>query len=201
MTKCSVDLSCNSKLLLKVLTCLWNQYVKGHIQFTQLYQAEPSADGYVDMLQELEAIFASVKNNFALRKLDLCPGQNSTYVELIVSDVYGDVVYYNTDAPVTFDSNSNTFANAATADIVPFSLGTNKPVQRLNVDECLENAYQINPEYLTDGSGNYYSATSATIVGRTGCAGVANTGFIELTLIVDNTCFPVPSCVKGNCCV
>ena len=202
MTKCSVNLSCNSKLLLKVLTCLWNQYIKGHTQYTQIYQAAPSEEAYLLMETELNARFSTIQSSHILEKLNICTTQNPTYVELIVGSAYGNVVYYNSgDAPVVFDVSGNTFENASTASIVPFNIGTHKPVQKLNIDECLENSYQINPEYLYNAdSQNYYSATAATIVGRTGCSGVANTGFISLSIFVDNLCFPVSSCVKESCC-
>jgi hypothetical protein len=199
MTKCSVDLSCNSKLLLKVLTCLWSQYVKGHIQYTQIYQAAPSEDGYALMLAELDARFDAIISSYVLEKLNVCTTQASTYVQLIVSDAYGNVVYFNNNAPITFEPGNNTFANAASNEIAPFNVGCGKPAQRLNNDECLETSYQVNPVYLEDGSGNI-SATAATIVARTGCSGIANTGFIALNVIVDNTCFPVSSCVKESCC-
>jgi hypothetical protein len=200
MTKCSVDLSCNSKLLLKVLTCLWSQYVKGHIQYTQIYQAAPSEEGYDLMLAELNARFDAIVSSYVLEKLNVCNTQEPSYVELVVSDAYGNVVYYNSDVPEPINDNDNSFQNAASNSIASFNLGTTKPVQRLNNDECLENAYQVNPVYLADGSGNYSSATAASVVVRTGCAGIANDGFIRLSVIVDNACFPVPSCVKEACC-
>lgn len=201
MTKCSVDLSCNSRLLLKVLTCLWDKFIRDQTQYTQIYQAQPTNEGYLEMAEELGFRFGAVTSSFAVNKLSICIPQTSTYFELIVSDAYGNTVYYQTDAPVVFEHNENTFANAASDNITPeLNNGDFKPVQKLNVDECVEIVYQIAPVYLEgESEGSYVSATKATITARTGCAGIANTGFITLSVIVDNNCYQVPSCVRESC--
>ena len=205
MTKCSVELSCNSKILLKVLTCLWNQYVLGHIQFTQVYQASPNADAYTFMEAELNALVSAMQANYSLTKLNVNAIQTESYVQLFVSDALGNIVYFNTSAD-SIIVGTNTYENAAQGTVISngfLNAGTLKTVQKLNIDDSLENAYQIAPVYLdaSDISGNpiYISATSASVVGRTGCAGCANTGFVSLSLIVDINAFQIPACISKTC--
>lgn len=205
MTKFSIELHDNSKMLLKVLTCVWRLYLIDNIKYTQKYQANPietiENPNYTKMLEELDANFLVITASYILQKLNICKMQSPTYIELIVSDAYGNIVYFKTNAPVTFETSNNTFNNAATNSIAHFNLATTKPVQRLNRDECLENTYQINPIYLKDNEldNKFLSNTIASIVARTGCAGIANTGFIRLSIIADSNCFPVPLCMKEAC--
>jgi hypothetical protein len=198
MTKCSTEISHNLKTLLKILTCLWNQYVVNNIPYTQTYQANPNEFNYNNMIVELDSIYSLISNNQILNNLkNHCEEDVEKFVftSLVVSNANGDVQYMNSN---DCSGNQNSWVNAVTNNIAS-KISGDKYIVRLNNDECLKTSYQISP-FVLNCDGNFTPATKAIISSRSGCAGIANTGFVSLALYVNPECYPVPSCIKSFCC-
>jgi hypothetical protein len=195
---CSAPVGKNQKLLLKVLNCLWNQYVSKRTVSTREFFANPNLDDvvipnkYTSMRDELFAIVGLLNNLEAVKKLN-------------VSDVpaYARLLAIGADGAVAVDTSKpfldNTYANYI-AGTINSNYATRKPIQELNVDECKVNSYQLKPAKATPtrGQPGNFWITEARVAERTGCAGVANTGFVAFSLEVNIDAFPFNVCADTS---
>lgn len=199
---CNAEIGKEQKLLLKVLNCLWVQYVSNRTGATKAYFKSPSQQGYDKMSNELSAIVNLLNNNNAVRTLDTTGGQVANAV--ILSAYANGAVAYDS----AFDSEFNDYAKSGNID--RYNIGTQKPIQMLNLDECLSQSFQVRPYNNVPNSGDLNDdqliiqpnwVTQAVVFERTGCAGVSNTGFVGLALEVDITAFPFNVCdnLSVNC--
>lgn len=201
MTKnCTPKIPKNQVLLLKILKCLWNQYLVAQTPATVAFFASPNGDdssppsgAYYNMVNELTPIAQIINNLVNLDSSCLkLPGVATLPTALIWAANANGVIAYNSTA----DNNTyGDFNNSAiTLEQGLLNVGVLRPVQILNIDDCASEAYQVTPVY--NGS---TAVTSATVVGRTGCAGVTNTGFIALQVNVDINYFSFETCGSKSC--
>jgi len=195
MTKnCTAKIPKNQVLLLKILKCLWNQYIVAQTPATTIFFASPSENNYVNMNTELSGLSQIINNLITLDNSCLnLPGNATTPSATIWTANANGVIAYSSDA------SNNSIANfqdgSLTLEQALSNVGVLRPVQILNIDTCATEAFQVSPVF----SGSAF-VTTATVVGRTGCAGVTNTGFIALELSVDITYFCFETC-SGKSCV
>jgi hypothetical protein len=206
MQKNSAPINKRQKLLLKVLTCLFNQYVSKQTGVTRAFFANPnSEDTYNKMFLELKSLAAYLNVNEALNKLstkaDPDKGINEfiPYVRFVATDAMG-VVAVDTSKDVLVNTYSN-YLDGVISD----NHGTRKPWQILNTNESLQRAYQVKPsknhdpaKKQCDGSFVPTFVTEGRIIERTGCNGVSNTGFLAMSIEVDINLFPFDTC--SNSC-
>jgi len=193
---CSVPIPCEQKRLLKVLTCLYENYVLNQTPSTNAYVANPTSTGYDSMKQELDAINTLINNYLNTNKVFVDISGNNVAELDLWSAVAQGMVHYNSAA------ENNTFANAIDNEItvngVISNVGVLKTVQKLNLDECAEKAYQVTP--VTNGSEiSTVNVTQASLVERVGCTGVSNLGFLGMTLQVPIASAPFNNCYVANC--
>lgn len=215
MSTCSAPVKKQQKLLLKVLNCLWNQYVSNRTGYTKAFFASPSVDKYNLMKNELYTIASAINANTALMSLSIVDGKEA-FANITSVFPNGSIAYnYANDVNVNSPSISlNTFDNAQLGTIfnnpVNFkpNMSGSKNIQNLNTDECLPQAFQIipalsqNPVYaptMTNGGPITYITqptwiTQASVTERTGCSGVSNTGFISFSIEVDLEYYQFNSC-------
>ena len=191
--KCCAPLEKSQKLLLKILTCLWNQYVSNRTGSTKAFFASPTQILYDLMSSELTAIGTLLNANDAIVALNtLVPvGNAQTYVNIVSA-------YANANIAYLYSSTTNSFTTSTG------TIGMSKPIQILNTDDCIPQAYQVCPAIslnvstATGATSPSNSAntwvTVATVAERTGCPGVSNTGFIGLSIEVDLATFAFNSC-------
>jgi len=187
MKNCSAPIGKSQKLLLKVLSCLWKQFVVCRIPNTKIYFANPTSGNYANMKTELDAIEALIAISALLQTLNV-PNTDDAVSQIIAANALGQVAYGYTAA-------QNTYSNAIANTIQPINIGTDKTVQNLNVNECIETAVQVRPIFVSE-----VINTQAVITGRTGCPGVSNTGFVMLGINVDITAFPFNTCQCADPC-
>lgn len=179
---CSAKISKQQKLLLKVLNCLWVQYVSQRTGATKAFFKSPSQEGYDAMAEELGHISGLLNSNDAVKKLDTNDVKASAEV----------ISFYATGQCAYDSSELDVFNNyEASLNRVRINGGVQKPLQNLNTNECIEQSYQIRPYYVSNNS-NW--VTQAIVVERTGCSGVSNTGFVGLALDVDINYYPFNVC-------
>lgn len=174
--------SCQKKLL-KVVSCVWKNQIVERTPNTDTYFANPTSENFTAMQTELNSISSLIQNLPEIKALDANP-----VVNIIASNAQG-VIAFNQALPAA----ANTFANAAAG-----SNGSNaneKNVQRLNVDECLETAYQVRPAFDDEQT----AVTEAVVSQRTGCNGVSNTGFLTLSVQVSIEDYPFETCSNAIC--
>lgn len=207
----------NQVLLLKILKCLWNQYLVNQTPATTLFFASPSQANYNIMLTELDALAAVINNLVNLSSSALVlPGLTATapLANIWSSNANGVIAFYSAlengvpADPVVPDTNDfrNFVDGSLTLNQGVMNTGSLRAVQKLNNDDSATEAYQVTPQLSTDAdlAAENTFVTAATVVGRTGCPGVTNTGFVALQLEVDlptfafETCGP-QSCVEVNC--
>jgi len=195
--KCCVPVPDEQKKILKVLTCLYENYVAGKTTSTSAYFANPDGDLYDLMKTELDAMVA-LMNNYLTTNSTILPADS--VVNIWTATAEGKVAYNSSET-------NNTFANAvglgpASPPItnIKFNniytvISNLKTVQKLNLDDCVNRTYQVVP--VTNYGTDYSNVTQASLVERVGCPGVSNLGFISIyiqTPIADapfNTCFTV----------
>ena len=189
---CSVPVPCEQKRLLKVLTCLYENYVLNQTPSTDAYFANPTSAGYDAMDEELTAINTLINNYLNTNKVFVdISGNNVAQVDLWSAVAQG-MVHFNTAADNnTFDNAIN---NAINVNGVISNVGVLKTVQKLNHDECAEKAYQVTP--VTNETSN---VTQASLVERVGCPGVSNLGFLGMTLQVPIANAPFNNCYIAQC--
>lgn len=200
-TKCSVPVPCEQKDILKVLTCLYEQYVLNQTPSTDAYFTNPTSNGYTFMVEELDAITILINNYLQTNKILVnAEGNNIARVDLWSAVAQG-MIAYNSDGV-----SANTFTNAIDNNIAVNNVITNvgvlKTVQKLNSDECAEKAYQITPvtNRLPSVSDPVYANnTQASLVERIGCAGISNLGFLGMTLQVPIANAPFNNCYTTKC--
>ena len=195
MKNCCVPVPTEQKRLLKVLTCLYENYVLNQTPSTDAYFANPTSVGYTAMKQELDAINTLINNYLTTNKVFVdISGNNVAEVDLWSAVAQG-MVHYNSDVGA-----SNTFTNAINNQIsvngVISNVGVLKTVQKLNLDECADKAYQVTP--VTNGTSSV-NDTQASLVERVGCPGVSNLGFLGMTLQVPIAGAPFNNCYVAQC--
>ena len=207
----SAPIEKSQKLLLKVLNCLWNQYVSNRTVFTKAYLASPSFPRFKLMVKELVAIGDLLNSNpaiSALQKLVTNEDGTEPYVNLFAAHADGSVAFaYNIiQALPTTDSEWEDLYQQSLQSVFNSSnnIGGNKTIVNLNTDECVSQVIQVKPELSLNP--NYAPdfttipvvlptwVTSASIVERSGCPGVSNTGFVDLVIEVDIKTFSFNSC-------
>ena len=190
---CCVPVPTEQKRLLKVLTCLYENYVLNQTPSTDAYFANPTSDGYDAMEEELNAINTLINNYLNTNKVFVdISGNNVAQVDLWSAVAQG-MVHFNTAA------GNNSFVEANLNEInvnnVISNVGVLKTVQKLNLDECAEKAYQVTP---VTGSSSF-NVTQASLVERVGCPGVSNLGFLGMTLQVPIAGAPFNNCYIAQC--
>ena len=187
MKNCNAPIETSQKTLLKVLKCLWKQNIVCRTFATKQYFANPNETNYYLMVNELNAIGAVINNSQVFTVLD-CSG-NPLTASIVTANAVGEIAYNYSDP------SGNTWENVVNNKVATWNLGTTKPVQNLNMDECLKSAYQVKPMLF-----NGVAVTQAVVTERTGCTGVANTGFLELSINGDINCFKFNACHCENTC-
>lgn len=192
MKNCAAPISKGQKLLLKVLTCLWNQFLKCNTHATTAYLRNPndvSGNPKEDaMKKELNAYSDIINNHEAL--LRLSTPTFKAYAYIVAANAQGDFAYNTAPTPYVGDQH----------------IAHRKQFIKLNVDECLEEAYQVSPvlyvgDDQTNGPQNDKTyVTEAMIVTRAGCQGVSNIGFVAFAIQVDIDAFPFKTCPCGTKC-
>lgn len=197
MKNCTVPVPCEQKKILKVLTCLYENYIQNQTPATDTYFTNPTAAGYDAMSTELNAINTIINLYLETNKIFVdVSGANVARVDLWDAVAQG-MVHYNS----ALDS-SNTFpeaiANVITVNGVISNVGVLKTVQKLNHDECVDKAYQVTPVTSIIGE-DFVNFTQASLVERIGCPGVSNLGFLGMTLQVPIANAPFNNCYVANC--
>lgn len=195
MKNCCVSVPAEQKKILKVLTCLYENYVHNKTPSTDAYFTNPTEAGYNDMNSELNAIntiinlYLETNGNF----VDVS-GNNIARVDLWDAVSQG-MVHYNSALDVSGNTFANAIANEINVNDVISNVGVLKTVQKLNTDDCAEKAYQVTPVTSTENI-NY---TQASLVERIGCPGVSNLGFLGMTLQVPIADAPFNNCYVPRC--
>jgi len=193
MKNCCVPVPAEQKKLLKVLTCLYENYIQNQTPATDAYFANPTAAGYADMQTELDSINTIINIYIDTNKIFVDGSGNNVAQVNLWDAVAQGVVHYNSAL-----AGANTFTNAITNQIningVISNVGVLKTVQKLNLDDCADKAYQVTP--VTDGADNF---TQASLVERVGCPGTSNLGFIGITLQVPIADAPFNNCYVAKC--
>lgn len=172
----------DQKKLLKIVTCMYKQYVACKIPNTKTFLANPGATGaQASAIAELDALSDLLATYPVLNTINP-DGVDPATVRLIVTYADGKVFY---------DSSA-----ASNPPVSPDNYSTRKPVQLLNTDCELVNAYQVKP--AARGAGGVW-VTEARIAARTGGNGVSNTGFVLLSINADIATYPFQECQCDQC--
>jgi len=123
-------------------------------------------------------------------------GNNVAQVNLWDAVAQG-MVHYNSSSSV--NSFGSAINNTIPVNGVIFNVGVLKTVQKLNLDDCADKAYQVTPVTNGGGSANPTYVTEASLVERVGCTGVSNLGFLGITLQVPIADAPFNNCYVANC--
>lgn len=201
MKNCCVPVPTEQKRLLKVLTCLYENYVLNQTPSTDAYFANPTQDGYDAMKEELDAINVLINNYLNTNKVFVdASGNNVANVDLWSAVAQG-MVHYNSVSGPFANTFTNAIANQIKVNTVISNVGVLKTVQKLNLDECADKAYQVTP--VTNGTGTganpFVNVTQASLVERVGCPGVSNLGFLGMTLQVPIAGAPFNNCYVAQC--
>lgn len=189
---CCVPVPTQQKRLLKVLTCLYENYVLNQTPSTDAYLANPTFEGYSAMTVELNAINTLINNYLETNKVFVdISGNNIAHVDIWSAVAQGMVTYNSAVDNNTFE---NAVENLITVNDVITNVGVLKTVQKLNFDECTEKAYQVTP--VINDEENF---TQASLVERVGCPGVSNLGFLGITLQVPIANAPFNNCYVAQC--
>lgn len=195
MKNCCAPVPCEQKKLLKLITCLYENYVLNQTPSTDAYFLNPTSNGYDSMIEELNAISTLVNNYLNTEKIFVnSDNENIASFGLWSANALSLVAYDS------YDVSGNTFINAVNGDINMDGninhVGILKPVQKLNLDDCITKAYQVVPLTLDNGTN---VKTQASLVERVGCCGVSNLGFLGLTLSLPIANAPFNSCSVPIC--
>lgn len=205
MTKnCSAPVGKQQKLLLKVLNCLWVQYVSQRTPGVKIFCANPGPVTYANAVQEVIAISVVMNLSEGVTSLNAPLPGSPAFTSIVVANALGVVAIDSSFGPLVSPASFNSYPSylLRIASGMP-NIGTRKTIQNLNVDDCLQQAVQIRPAVSVRTGGAGLWVTEATIVERTGCPGVSNTGFIGLSLEVDIDAFPFETCPNPslNCSI
>jgi len=196
MPNCSAPIAKTQKKLLRVLNCLFQQYILCQTPSTKAFFAAPSVSTYASMSAELGGLAQVINATALLAKLSTTAV--TAKARILVCNAEGTVAY---DSALT--SADNTYPKYTLGTVNSSNFGTRKGIQQLNVDECAVNVYQVKPTFshfsLTDSSSNKLVVTGAAVTERTGCPGVSNTGFLRLSIEVDITAYPFNACQCNDC--
>ncbi len=185
MSNCSAPITKNQKKLLKILTCLFNQYVFCHTPATKTFMADPSDTSLIpNMAIELNGIIGSINASQYFKSLFT-----------VNVPAFARIIVYNADGVLVFDSAQGQ------GPLSTFNFGVLKGTQILNTDECQNVAYQIKPSTYSNQASSLYGqvVTEASAYERIGCAGVSNTGFLRLSIEVDIETYPFNPCQCTQC--
>jgi hypothetical protein len=202
MKNCSTPVSCHQKKLLKVLTCLYENYIYNNTPSTDAYYLNPTLEGYALMKIELDALNSLINNYLETNKIIVDAETkeiNIAKVHLWSSVAQGMVHYNNLNLSNNF---GNAINNTISINSVINNVGILKTVQKLNIDECINKTYQVTPVTISeveDDNTTYYNYTQASIVERVGCAGVSNLGFLGLSLQVPIDEAHFKNCYTSTC--
>lgn len=200
MKNCCVPVPPEQKKILKVLTCLYENYIQNQTPATDAYFANPTAAGYTDMKTELDAINTIINLYLETNKIFVdVDGNNVAQVNLWDAVAQGMVHYNSALTDIGVNNFTNAIGNLINVNNVIFNVGVLKTVQKLNLDECVDKAYQVTPVTNDDGEGLYENVTQASLVERVGCPGVSNLGFLGITLQVPIADAPFNNCYVANC--
>lgn len=194
MKKYKDSLPREQKKFLKILCCLYENYIENKTPSTDYYFTNPTSDTYNLMLSELESITALINNYIVTNQIFVDSSGNNIAEASIWSSVAQGMIAYNSD------SSNNTFTNAVNNLIavnnVIFNVGSLKTVQKLNTNDCIKKSYQVTPVSV-DSTTN---VTQASIVARIGCSYVSNIGFIGFAIKVPIDAAPFNNCNIVCCC-
>lgn len=204
MKNCCVPVPTEQKKLLKVITCLYENYILNNTPSTDAYFANPTSVGYTAMYTELNALNDLINNYLQTNKYFVDASGNNVAVVNLWSAAAEGMVQYSAEAQTNTNSFVNAIANTITVNGVINNVGVLKPVQKLNMDECAEKTYQVTPVVNVASEGNppvdtYTNVTQASLVERVGCAGVSNLGFLAVTLQVPIAHAPFNTCYLAKC--
>jgi hypothetical protein len=202
MTKtCTPKIPKNQILLLKITKCLWNQYIASQTPATNIFFASPSSENYDNMNTELTSLATIINNlvNLDTSALVLPGTATAPLANIWSSNANGVIAYYSVN------ESGNEFSNFVVGSLVlnqgVMNTGNLRPVQVLNNNESASEAYSVTPMLSSNtilAAANTF-VTASTVVGRTGCPGVTNTGFVALQLEVDLTYFAFETCGSTLC--
>lgn len=199
---CSISVPCEQKKLLKVLTCLYEQYVLNQTPSTDAYFANPTQLGYNAMIQELNAINTLVNGYLDANLIFVdISGNNVARVDLWASVAQGNLHFNSQLTPLAQNTFEGALQNNIFVNEVISNTGVLKTVQKLNNDECAAKAYQVTPvtNFLNSPAGEYVNETQASLVERIGCPGVSNLGFLGIFIQVPIANTPFNKCYTPNC--
>jgi hypothetical protein len=198
-TCCSVPVPTEQKDLLKVLTCLYEQYVHNQTPATDDYFTNPTQAKYAAMKAELDAITVLINVYLDSNKTFVdSSGNNVARVDLWDAVAQG-MVHYNSALADAVNNFPNAIANNLNVNDVISNVGVLKTVQKLNLDECADKAYQVTPVTNGNSREGYTNNTQASLVERVGCPGVSNLGFLGMTLQVPIANAPFNNCYVAKC--
>jgi len=210
MKNCCVSIPTEQKRLLKVLTCLYENYVLNQTPSTDAYFANPTANAYTAMVSELNAINILINNYLNANKVFVDASGNNVAEVNIWSAVAQGMVHYNSKAG-TLNTFADAIGNLIRIDGVISNVGVLKTVQKLNLDECVDKAYQVTPvttasiileplpPFPPSADIVYNNFTQASLVEKIGCPGVSNLGFLGMTLQVPIDSAPFNNCYVAQC--
>lgn len=204
MPNCSAPISKTQKKLLRILNCLFQQYIICKTPSTKAFFANPSQNAFNNMSNELNGIAQVINASSLLAKL------STTSVT-----AYAKISVYNANAVKALDtSESNTMDDYARNSLRDPS----KEIAVLDTDECINCGYRVkvgqsskpgnshgtNLEYPYQLSNNTWAnkgiyVTDAIVAERIGCAGVSNTGYLRFDIEVDINAYPFNPCQCNNC--
>jgi hypothetical protein len=179
-SNCCQKIICNTltnsqQALLSFLINQYNSHVNGHFQDISTFLANSNTGNYNSVINNVNALIAS------LDSLSSFNTSNFTAIyRIVIANAEGAIVYDST-------SSSNSLANYNSATIstsTTANYGLRKPIQILNTNELVLTASQIKPA-RSHGSQPTTWITEARIATRTGTPGIANTGFLLLSIEVD----------------
>ena len=198
--KCNSKINVSQTLLIKVMLCLWKQYVSNRTGATKAYMASPTDMKYTLLVNELNGIGHLLNSNEAILALNEykpeclaeedAPEPKPTFVDISVAYMNNVLAYQYSDP-----SNNTFIPSSKLSD-------NSKIITKLNTNECLTEAYALYPKISSDPDDMSKPwITSANVGERTGCCGTSNTGFIFMTIEVDINNFPFNGCedLSLNC--
>lgn len=214
------DINYQQKTLLKVLNCLYKQYVVGHLLHTKTFLANPTPNDYPDMQSELYLIQNAIQKNLPA-SLSCSSGDSyPPLARLVAITAGGDAACdtkYNTtkvDTTTTPSEDPNSFANILNGQIDDYNFANLQATQILNTRPDEQLAYQVSPApnqtitnvtgtgipsdpyvyvYEVDTDSERIWITEASVTQRSGCPVIINTGFVRFSIEVDSSCFPFTS--------
>lgn len=195
MKNCSIPVPTKQKKLLKVLTCLYENNVLNQTPSTDTYFTNPTTQTYAAMEVELGAINTLINNYLTTNKIFVDVSGNPLTVEAnLWSATAQGVVAYNSALDASGNTFENAVANLININDVISNVGVLKTVQKLNLDDCVNKAYQVTPV-----TGENNNVSEASLVERIGCPGVSNLGFLAITLQIPIANAPFNNCYIAEC--